>query len=55
MLRVGDGHVWVLYVNINGQMTMQGAENTTTGRDLPVSKDEEVEKPGGLLDHCRCW
>ncbi len=26
-----------------------------TGQDPPMSKDEEVEKPGGRLDHCRCW
>ena len=27
----------------------------TTARDLLMSKDEAVEKPGGQLGRCQCW
>ena len=52
MRRAGDGHGWGLWCQ--WVMDTEGIWDAT-GRDLPMSKDEVVEKLGGLLDHCRCW
>lgn len=52
MRRGGDGHVFGLYVSL--YVSMEGGWDAT-GRDLPMSIDEVVEKLGGLLGRCRCW